>query len=448
MSSKSLISIAAQIRSGATTPIEQVELALDAADRHKHLNALTFLDGIGASEMALQATEDAKAGIFRGPLHGLPVTIKDLFNVEGMPMTASTAAPLPSIRPREAVAVQLLRAAGAIVLGKANMHEIALGITGEFGNNGPVRNPFDSARQSGGSSSGSAVCVAVGIGLASLGSDTAGSIRGPAAYCGVVGFKPTYGSVSLQGALPLSWTCDHAGPLTSCVADARTMFGVLSSRKLPASSDVAFRDLTLGIPTDYLDGWLTNETASAWQGLIDHMRRLKANLIDIQPVGLDDCIEIFNTIREPESAFVHRQALSEHPDLFREPMRSVLLNGFRPSAVDYFAALSRRDALAMELAKCHESCDAILLPTQPAPAPVIGTSELDLIRGKEPLRNAFIRLMLPFSLCGLPAISVPFASVGGLPLGVQVVCRKDDDVRLLDIAESLEHAVIQFQTSL
>ena len=203
---------AAALRAGTTTSRELVERALARADARAELNVVAHLDRDGALELARTRDSQLAAGDVVGPLHGLPITVKDLFVVDGFPLRAGTRAPLPDLG-GQGTAVTRLRDAGAIVVATVNLHEVAYGITGENQWTGHVANPVDPLRQAGGSSSGSAAAVAAGIGLASLGTDTGGSIRVPASHCGVVGFKPTTGRVPLDGALPLSLTCDHAAPL-------------------------------------------------------------------------------------------------------------------------------------------------------------------------------------------------------------------------------------------
>ena len=229
-----LLSALRALRRGQTDPVELTEVALRCAEERRSHNAIATLTDRAARDRARELRAEPEPV---GPLHGMPVTVKDLFAVRGTTMRAGTGAPLPAEltgSQTEALAVARMRAAGAIVLGTTNMVEIAMGITGENPVTGDVGNAHDPARQSGGSSSGSAVAVALGVGLASLGSDTAGSIRIPAALNGVVGLKPSYRMVPLDGALALSVTCDHGGPLTRTVADARLMLSVLAGQDVAA----------------------------------------------------------------------------------------------------------------------------------------------------------------------------------------------------------------------
>jgi aspartyl-tRNA(Asn)/glutamyl-tRNA(Gln) amidotransferase subunit A len=437
---QTLTSAASAIRQQKITPTELVKSALERAQAQAQFNAISYLDADAALRTAAQRTREAKRGESRGALHGVPLTVKDLYQVQGMPMSASTRAPLPPIHENEATAVSRLREAGAIIIGKANMHEIALGLTGELGQNGPTRNPHDPTRQAGGSSSGSAVCTALGVGFASLGSDTAGSIRVPAAYCGVVGFKPTYGRVPLDGALPLSWTCDHAGPLTRTVDDARVRFDVLANTRtrLTPVKDIAPR---FGVLPRFLDGWLTPEVRASWDDFLVRVRRAGAKLIELEPAHFAEASACFSVIREPQSAYIHRAALESAPEKFHDQVRPFLLRGRDAKTIDYFAAFEQRARIRDGMDAVLSKCDAFLLPTAPCVAPPIGTSEVELERGRESLRAAVIRLTVPFSLCGHPCVSLPFVWLNGLPLGAQIATAINDDAGALSLARWVERAV-------
>jgi aspartyl-tRNA(Asn)/glutamyl-tRNA(Gln) amidotransferase subunit A len=242
------------IARGRLRAVELIEQAQAHAREAESLNPLAFADWEGALQQAAMLDAEAKSGRLRGPLHGIPISIKDLFNVDGMPSRGGTRAPLPEMGTREASLVTRLRDAGAVIFAKTNMHEIALGATGENLWTGDVKNPIDPARQAGGSSSGAAVCAARGIGLGAIGSDTGGSVRIPAAFCGVAGYKPTRDAIPLDGGLYLSWTCDHAGPLARSVADCALLFEVMAQRSVQHGS--VARKPRLAVPRAWLQGRL------------------------------------------------------------------------------------------------------------------------------------------------------------------------------------------------
>jgi aspartyl-tRNA(Asn)/glutamyl-tRNA(Gln) amidotransferase subunit A len=427
-----------QIEIGAIKPSDLVRDALTQEKSNRSLNIFAFLDEAGATEEAERCTDEALRGKFRGRLHGIPITIKDLYNVKNMPTRGGIKAALPPIEPDEATAVRRLREAGAIFLGKTNMHEIAFGITGENPWTGDVKNPHDPARQAGGSSSGSAVAVAARIGFASLGSDTAGSVRIPSALCGVVGFKPSTGLIPLEGALPLSITCDHAGPITRCVSDAHLLTEILADRSLPLRPLEKISPKRFGVPRKFLEGWLGRDVCITFDSLLDHVQKTGVELIDIDFDKLDTCRDAFDAIRAPEASYTHRVAIQNEPQNFSDINRPRLLDGFKVTATDYLAGLDFRKHMQRELDEVLCQVDAMLLPTTPLPAQLRGASDVEIDRGTTPLRTAFIRLTLPFAFTGHPVLSLPFAWINGLPLGVQIVAPLGEDARVLEIGMWLE----------
>ena len=390
------------LETGRTTPLALLEEALERAKAFQDRNALAYLDEEAARKEALALTEELRRGQVRGPLHGLPLTVKDLFPVKGMPTRAGTKAPLPPL-PEEARAVRRLREAGALLFAKTNMHEIALGITGENPWTGPVRNAVDPSRQAGGSSGGSAVAVALGIGLASLGTDTGGSIRIPAGFNGVVGFKPSYGRVSLEGALPLSRSTDHAGPLTRSVRDAHFLTEILAGESIPLEG---VQNPVFGVPLDFLEGRLGVEVRKAFTRLLEDLPALRAEVREVS-LPLEGVYEVYTRLVRYEAARIHEKALKEHPEGFSPQVREALLAGLALTEKDYRDAVAEREALRLELVKALRGVDALLLPVHPLPAPPLGTEEVELESGRKGHREAFITLTLPFSLLGVPTLALP-----------------------------------------
>lgn len=267
------------LREGQLTVRTLLEQTQSAAHAHAALNTLAWVDWDAARREADAMDAKAASGQPLGVLHGACVSIKDLYVMQGAPTQGGTRARLPDLGP-EGPAVSRLRAAGALLFAKTNLHEVALGGTGENSWTGDVLNPHDPAHQAGGSSSGAGAAVAAGIGVAGLGSDTGGSVRIPAAFCGTVGFKPTWGAIPLQGALCLSWTCDHAGPLTRNVDDAALLYEVMSGRRTD-HGHVARRP-RLGIPAQWLAGRLGVQTRSWFEALCARLS-VQADLVEINP---------------------------------------------------------------------------------------------------------------------------------------------------------------------
>jgi aspartyl-tRNA(Asn)/glutamyl-tRNA(Gln) amidotransferase subunit A len=432
-----LSAVAAAVRDKSLSPVDLVDGALDAARKAQDLNPLAELHGKAARDLAVQRSDEAAAGLIRGPLHGVPVTVKDLFVVAGFRMRAGTRAPLPSLDEREATAVRRLREAGAIVVATTNLVEIALGIHGENPWTGDVRNPHDRRRQAGGSSSGSAVAVATGIGLASLGTDTGGSLRIPASLCGVTTIKPSYGTVPADGMLSLSPTCDHVGPLASSVADVAYLLDVLTgSTPRPVDSSCPRR---IGVPRHFLAGRLGTAVRAAFEAVLDELSATPGvDIVEVDPTDLELADQAYLRVVRREAARVHRAAIDTAPDSFSPAVRKALLLGRSLSPRDYLQGRQMADRVRAGLDATLADVDILLLPATPLPAPVLGSREVAIESGRVAHRDAFLPLTLPFNLAGVPVVCLPFTEVDGLPVGVQLVAARGQDLRALAYGQWLE----------
>lgn len=367
-------------------------------------------------------------GTAGGPLSGLTFSVKDLYEVPGWPMAASTRAPVPG--PGESVLVRRLLDLGASAVGKTHLHEIALGITGMNGFGGTAH-PFDPERIPGGSSSGAAVSVALGQVDFALGTDTGGSIRVPAAWCGVAGYKPTkdHPAWSTNGVLPLSWTCDHAGPLARDLKILVRVHEALTGREVGAQDWAGLR-VGAWLP----DGWVDNMVREAVQTFGTHLEDLGATL---EPVTFSEVLDAYSPIVLSEAAQVHAEALLQDDPGFTPFTLGLLRQGQALTGAEVEIAFARRAVYRKALAALFERFDVLLAPAVPTPPPLLGQDEVDLREGRTPLRRAVLRLTAPFSLLGAPTVALPTAAPF---VGVQLVGRHGEDDRLLGLALGLENA--------
>lgn len=440
MLTETLRDTVAAIASGATSSQALIDRARRNAETHADLNSLAWVDWEAAGAAAHALDVEARSGRLRGPLHGVPVSVKDLFTVHGMPTRAGTRAALPPLGAGDAVLVARLRTAGALVFAKTNMHEIALGATGENPWTGDVKNPHDPRRQAGGSSSGAAVAIATGIGLGAVGSDTGGSIRIPAAFCGVTGFKPGFGAIPLAGGLNLSWTCDHAGPIARYVDDCALLFDVMAMRSSEHGSAPAAP--RLAVPSDWLEPRLAPKMRECFERALEALRAAGASIEPVKIPALPLAWQCYTPIVRAEAAFVHRAALADADEGFSEAVRTTLRDGAALSAASYFEAMRVRSQVRAALASTLAGCDALVLPTSPVAPPLRGQLEVEVAGGRTmSTREAVLGQTLPFSLAGLPALSQPMGRAAGLPASLQLVSAVDSEARLLALGRWAEAAL-------
>ncbi len=403
------------------------------------LNA--FITVIPPEEYEVQSTGSM-------PLHGIPIAAKDLYDMKGIRTTAGSKFFADRIAEEDAFVVHKIKKAGAKIIGKTNTHEIALGVTTNNPHFGACKNPWDTSRIPGGSSGGSAVAVATGMALAALGTDPGGSIRIPAALCGVVGLKPTYGRVSLRGILPLSWNLDHAGPITRKVEDAALMLQVMGG--YDEDDPVSVKTLPGDYSSHLTDGMKDRKVALAVGRFIEEAdpevlkavheaaRILKSQNVSIVEVDMDYLKEatLANALMtQADGAAFHRERLREHPDWFGADVRQRLEAGAACTAIDYILARRTQAETRRKLESLFDQFDSLILPTTPITAPVM--------EGENAVERARVltRFTAPFNLTGLPALTVPCGfSKENLPIGLQIVSRAWNESGVLRAGYSYQQA--------
>ena len=437
------------LREGRLSPVELTKNCLAQIEKlNPTLNAFITVTADLALEQANRAESEISRGHWRGPLHGIPLALKDLIDTAGIRTTAASALFADRVPAKDAEVVRRLKDAGAVLLGKHNLHEFAYGGSSMISNYGEVRNPWDRAHIAGGSSGGSAAAVAAGLGYGAIGTDTAGSIREPAALCGIVGLKPTYGRVSARGVIPLSPSLDHAGPITRTVLDAALMLQAISGfdTKDPASADMPVSDyvaalrggsqrMKIGVPRKFFYEELDPEIASAVEEALGALRALTGSLSEIE---LD--VPTDRKLQSAESYAYHAEFVSRKPELYQPETLRRIRTGEGISDAEIEQRLRELKEIRREIGKVFEAVDVLITPTTPVAAPTVAELKQspELLRPREML---LLRNTRPVNVWGLPAISVPcgFTSAG-LPIGLQIVGPQWREDRVLQLAYAYEQA--------
>lgn len=445
--------LAPLLQGKAVSPVELVNQALARIRLlNPKLNSFITVTEQEARQEALAAEREIRRGHYRGPLHGIPISIKDLFATRGVRTTAGSKVLGGWIPNYDATAVAKLRAAGAIVVGKTNMHEFAYGVTNDNPHYGPARNPWDPRLVPGGSSGGSGAAVASSQSVASLGSDSGGSIRIPSALCGIVGLKPTYGRVSRFGAIPLAWSLDHVGPMTKSVEDAAILLNVLagpdpkdasaSNHPVPDYRQALTRNIAgvrLGIPEQYFFEHVNPEIRRAVEAAIAKLQELGAHVVPVATPHLENCAAMEAHITLAEATSYHQPYLKMKADDYGPGVRTDLEAGRYLLATDYVKSQRARTLLQKDFAAAFQRADVIVSPTLPTFPPAVGEVYAQSGDLREHIIDAFLRFNIPYDLTGLPAISVPCGfSSQGLPIGFQIAGRAFDEAKVLRVAYAYE----------
>ncbi len=410
------------------------------AERNPSVNAFIAVLVDQARAQARDADREIAAGRYRGPLHGVPISFKDLIDVRGTPTTAASKVREGHVADADATLVARLREAGAVFIGKTNLHEFAFGTTNEESAFGPVHHPLDPTRSPGGSSGGSAASVLDGMCYASIGTDTGGSIRIPSAACGLVGLKPALGEIPTAGIVPLSGTMDHAGPLCLSVDDAEIVYDALrGAGPSPTRKASAPRGLKIGVLRGYFTALLDPQVASAFESLCDRLRDAGVILEDLDVPHASDIAAVYLHIVLVEAAALHARTLENRAADYTPPVHLRLEMGRYILGEDYARALRGRDVLRCEVDALFASHDGVLLPSLAVPATTLGAATVRVGTSEEPVRNITLRLTQLFNLTGHPAITMPCGkTIEGLPIGAQLVGPGNDTPALLQLARTLE----------
>ncbi|WP_236823164.1 amidase [Bhargavaea massiliensis] len=440
------------IRERERSPIEVVNATLDTIrKKDPELNAFITVCEEEAVREAEQLTREWKSETLRGPLHGIPVAVKDLIYTEGIRTTMGSVIHTDFIPSEDSTVIKKLKDAGAVIIGKTNTHEFAYGPTGDVSHFGPVRNPYDLSRISGGSSSGSAAAVASGMALAGIGTDTGGSVRIPASACNLVGMKPTFGRISKQNIFPLSYTLDHPGPMTAGVEENAILLNILSGPdpadrysllESPPDFTAELRDgvegKVIGLPSPYFR-LLDPEVRAAAERAIRKFKSLGAKVIDIDIPVIPEINDAQIVTIQCEAAAIHRETMEKRPGDYAPEVLARLEASVKRAGWEYVQAQQARPLLIEAFNEAFSKADVLLTPTLPILPTLIGERKT-IVEGTEiDVIPALLSLTSPTNFTGNPSLSVPAGfSREGLPIGIQLIGNHGDEAKLYRFGYAFE----------
>jgi aspartyl-tRNA(Asn)/glutamyl-tRNA(Gln) amidotransferase subunit A len=457
LSSLTLSEAAELVHSKKISPVELTKACLARIEQlNPKLNAFITVTADSALVDARAAEGEIQRGRWKGPLHGIPIALKDLVDTAGVRTTAASGLFKDRVPTEDAEVVRRLRSAGAVLLGKTNLHEFAYGGSSAISYFGPVSNPWNVAYSPGGSSGGSAVAVAAQMCYGAIGTDTGGSIREPAGYCGIVGLKPTYGRVSASGVIPCAWSLDHVGPMTSTVMDAALMLQVIAGYDLqdPGSIDLPVPDyvatiaastfsLRLGVPRAWFYEGLHPDIQSAVESALSVLKRLTRSQRDIAPLATDGTYaSVMNpafTIVLAETYEYHKDYVLKNPQLYQASTLKRILAGADATTPAYVQSRRQLDQIRHSVARVFDDVDLVITPTSPVPPfKIADLRDPDTNRPKE---LQMLHNTRPFNMLGLPTVSVPCGfTAEGLPIGMQISGPPGGEATVLRLAHAYEQA--------
>ena len=440
---KTISEVTARAAAGQITSEKLTEECLSTiAELNPKLNAFITVTGEEALIQARQADKAIAAGRRIGPLHGIPISLKDLIDQKGVPTTAGSLVRKDHAATADAVVTRRLREAGAVFVGKTNLHEFAFGTTSEDSGFGAVRNPHDPSRSPGGSSGGSAAAVASGMSLGTVGTDTGGSIRIPAAACGIVGLKGEWGHIAASGVVPLSRQLDHVGPLAASVADAWLLYNAMQPAADQITDTLAaapVKGMRLGKLSGYFFDRLDADVERGVNDTIERLQQRGATVSDVAVPHAIDMAAIYLHLVFGDAAEYHARTLVSRPQDYTTPVRLRLEMARYVLAEDYIRALRGKALIAREVDRALDGVDALVLPALAIPAPPLGAQTMPVKGGPDQVRTLMLRCSQPFNLSGHPAISLPCGRTrDNLPIGLQLVGHKGRTPALVQAALAVE----------
>ena len=443
---KTISSVAPKLATGELKSEKLTEDCLARiAELNPTLNAFITITGDEALQQARQADHEIAAGRYFGPLHGIPLSLKDLIDQKGYPTTAASLVRRDHIATEDAVVTRRLRDAGSVFVGKTNLHEFAFGTTSEESAYGPVRNPHDPSRSPGGSSGGSAAAVATGMCLGTVGTDTGGSIRIPAAACGIVGLKPEWGHVSASGVVPLSRQFDHVGPLAASVADAWLLYNAMqpeSEQISDAIEAMPLKGLRVGTLGGYFFDRLDEDVERGVLSAIEQLQRHGAVVSSASIAHAADIVAVYSHLSFGDAAEYHARTIESRPQDYTKPVRLRIEMARYVLAEDYVRAMRGKAIIAAEVDRALDGVDVLALPALAIPAPPIGANVMPIKGGSDLTRALMLRCTQAFNVSGHPAISIPCGRTrDGMPIGLQLVGHKGRTPALVQAALAVEAAI-------
>jgi aspartyl-tRNA(Asn)/glutamyl-tRNA(Gln) amidotransferase subunit A len=446
----SITEAARLLRQKSISPVELVQSVLHRIEEvDGRVKAFATVLAKEARAAAARAEKDIRQGKYLGPLHGIPIAIKDLYDTAGV-VTASGSKIRSNYVPKsDATVVRKLREAGAIVIGKVTTHEFAFGFDAP-----PTRNPWNLNCTPSGSSGGSGAALAAGLCFGATGSDTGGSIRAPGAVNGIAGIKPTYGRVSKHGIAVLSWSLDHAGPMARTTADVALLLQAMAGYdpkdpttrdikvpNYPASLKGDIKGVKIGVPQNYFFDDVQPSVRRAVTDAVATLKKLGGKMVEVKLEHFDDILPTFFSIVMPEAATYHLKNFRERGHEYGADVRELLETGQLTLATTYIAAQRNRSVIKASLAAALEKADVLVTPTLPVTAAKVGQEVYEWKDRKEPVFAACARFLCPFNLAGLPATSVSCGfSEDHMPIGLQVAGKPFDEATVLRVADALEKA--------